>query len=313
MGPTSGHFPGPGRGQNAPRPHLSVLRTRPPCWRGEGSWSACRRGSETAQPDPPSEDAVWAPRPHPWKPPCAEPALPMLTSLGGRGERLAQGRPGLGQGPAGSASGCGSVTRIPAPSHSHGVKTPDKAALIPVVLGDNGRALCPDKGWTKAACSVPGPSPQPAALPGLGGMQRAQSAETGPCSPWPARAAAARCVCALWGRRVGTQERRPSRSAGLVGGRVRISCERKHRLGVTEWTQGRSQSCPDLSCQEGGVPGQNPGDGGLCPQHPTPSPFPRGWRHRADPWELARPRSLTSSLPPSSFPGHWAAGPSALA
>lgn len=86
MGPTSGHFPGPGGGQNAPRPHLSVLRTRPPCWRGEGSWSACRRGSETAQPDPPSEDAVWAPRPHPRKPPCAEPALPMLTSLGG-GER----------------------------------------------------------------------------------------------------------------------------------------------------------------------------------------------------------------------------------
>lgn len=66
---------------------ISPCRARsPPCWRGEGSWSACRRGSETAQPDPPSEDAVWAPRPHPRKPPCAEPALPMLTSLGG-GER----------------------------------------------------------------------------------------------------------------------------------------------------------------------------------------------------------------------------------
>lgn len=47
--------------------------------------------------------------------------------------------------------------------HSHGVKSTDKASLVPVVLGD-GRACCPDKGWTKAACLMPSPSAQPAAL-----------------------------------------------------------------------------------------------------------------------------------------------------
>lgn len=49
--------------------------------------------------------------------------------------------------------------------HSHGVKSTDKAALVPVVLGD-GRALCPDKGWTKAACLMPSHLP-PASCPGL--------------------------------------------------------------------------------------------------------------------------------------------------